>query len=450
MGTPSLPGLLLIIARPSFAVDANKSYYVRTKGFPLNDEISVNLTFNGPPHAVPTVPDGRGDPDRRPLQHRRTAGARSDVRSALRRRPDRLLHHRAQALRERRPGLAVRALHRTLEHGRRPDRLHADQRDPAAVPRHGAPRDPDLEPAFARIGYSHAIEVRDPPTDPALRSGRRPLQHRPLDHVGLPVVLGYSPHESDPDTGQIIRAEVVIDGESMRSIRLGYTNRVEPVQRARHAAYAYAPGPPLGAVDDLRLRGARDDGLGCDVASESADQAAVGMSELLVNPQVTKAAARTLRPGLAVRDGPARGRPHAGATAQFRGLDGLLVRAAPRPGVHRRARDHRVGDGLQPGQRRGAQRAASAPTSRPSWASTISGRSSTATQVECTRSLRGGLPMLQRIAAHSTDPGHAYGTDEDVIAPYDRIRGSRDSTCRAIRWRSTASSTRSTTTLQRT
>ena len=32
------------------------------KAFPRNDEISVNLTFNGPPRAVSTVPDGRGIP----------------------------------------------------------------------------------------------------------------------------------------------------------------------------------------------------------------------------------------------------------------------------------------------------------------------------------------------------------------------------------------------------
>jgi len=48
--------------RASFGVDATKSYYLSTKSFPLNDEISVNLTFNGPANALPTVPDGRGIP----------------------------------------------------------------------------------------------------------------------------------------------------------------------------------------------------------------------------------------------------------------------------------------------------------------------------------------------------------------------------------------------------
>jgi hypothetical protein len=59
---PSLPGLLVLTVRPSFAVDATKSYYLTTKAFPRNDEISVNLTFSGPPNALPTVPDGRGIP----------------------------------------------------------------------------------------------------------------------------------------------------------------------------------------------------------------------------------------------------------------------------------------------------------------------------------------------------------------------------------------------------
>ena len=59
---PSLPGLLVFSIRPSFSVDATKSYYLSTKAFPRNDEISVNLAFNGPPNALPTVPDGRGIP----------------------------------------------------------------------------------------------------------------------------------------------------------------------------------------------------------------------------------------------------------------------------------------------------------------------------------------------------------------------------------------------------
>jgi len=52
--------VLLLIARPSFSVDATKSYYRSTKAFPRNDEISVNLTFNGPANAMPTVPGASG------------------------------------------------------------------------------------------------------------------------------------------------------------------------------------------------------------------------------------------------------------------------------------------------------------------------------------------------------------------------------------------------------
>ena len=50
---PSVPGLLLVVSRPSYSVDATKSYYGITKGFPRNDEISVNLTFTGPPTRCP-------------------------------------------------------------------------------------------------------------------------------------------------------------------------------------------------------------------------------------------------------------------------------------------------------------------------------------------------------------------------------------------------------------
>src|SRR6185437_9044853 len=99
----------------------------------------------------------------------------------------------------------------------------------------------------------------------------------------------YSPHESDPDTGQIIRAEVVIDGESMRSVRLGYTNRVEPVERER--ASLYAPGTALQSASNARAGGDEQpiDVMTCDIADASTVQAAVGMSALLANPQVTAA-----------------------------------------------------------------------------------------------------------------------------------------------------------------
>ena len=59
-----------------------------------------------------------------------------------------------------------------------------------------------------------------------------------------PGFVAESPHVSDPDTGQIIRAEVVIDGESMRAVRRGYVDRVA----AGSAGPLRTPSPRLRRI----------------------------------------------------------------------------------------------------------------------------------------------------------------------------------------------------------
>ncbi len=211
--------------------------------------------------------------------------------------------------------------------------------------------------AFARIGHPHAIEVRDPPTDPSFDPDDARYNTVRWITSDSPTSSAYSPHESDPDTGQIIRAEVVIDGESMRSIRLGFTNRVEPVERER--ANLYAAGPPLQSAavspgDDEQPI----DVMTCDIADASTVQAAVGMSELLASPQVTSAereryAQQWLFATVLHEVGHTLGLRHnfLGSTEITRAPSFTTPRS-------RRRSDHRVGNGLQPRERGGAQRAA--------------------------------------------------------------------------------------------
>ena len=180
---PSLPGLLQLISRPSFSVDATKSYYLSTKAFPRNDEISVNLTFNGPPNALPTVPDGRGIPIG--VHYSIVAPPERDPKFVPRLADDRvgLLHHGAQAVRQRPSRFAVRALHRALEPRQRTDHVLFDERDPGGIPCHRTARHPRVE-RYVRKGRA---SERDRGEGSAVRTRlgprRRALHERSLDHV---------------------------------------------------------------------------------------------------------------------------------------------------------------------------------------------------------------------------------------------------------------------------
>ncbi len=85
--------------------------------------------------------------------------------------------------------------------------------------------------AFARIGHPHAIVVKDPPSDPNWDPDDARYTTVRWITSDQPDFSAYSPHVSDPDTGQIVRAEVVIDGESLRAIKSGYLERVLPAER---------------------------------------------------------------------------------------------------------------------------------------------------------------------------------------------------------------------------
>ncbi len=286
---PSLPGLLVISVRPTFSVDATKSYYVETKGFPRNDEISVNLTFNGPPRVVPTVPDGRGIPI--VVHYSIIAPPQADPSYVPRYADDRIGYFITARKHYGNDDLASpfqRFIERwNLESG--PIVFTLTNEIPPQYRETVKRAILTWNYAFARIGHPNAIEVRDQPADTAFDPDDARYNSVRWITSDSPTFSAYSPHESDPDTGQIIRAEVVIDGESMRSIRLGYTNRVEPVQRER--ASLYAPGPPLEATVAAAL--AADDRpidvMTCDIADSSTVQASIGMSELLSNPRVTAA-----------------------------------------------------------------------------------------------------------------------------------------------------------------
>jgi uncharacterized protein DUF4953/uncharacterized protein DUF5117 len=279
---PSLPGLLVLGMRASFAVDSTKSYYGLTKAFPRNDEISVNLAFNGPANALPTVPDGRGIPI--VVHYSVVAPPERDPRFVPRFADDRVGYF-ITARKRYGNDTATTPFERFVERwnlNNGPITFYLTDEIPVeyrATVRRGILAWND---AFAKVGHPNAIVVKDPPAE----AGWDPDDARYTTVRWItsdqPDFSAYSPHVSDPDTGQIIRSEVVIDGESLRSIKRGYVDRVIPAQRQRTNAYAM-----LGAAATADDDGAQTQE--CTLEEDSVAQAALGFQMLRSNPRATAA-----------------------------------------------------------------------------------------------------------------------------------------------------------------
>jgi hypothetical protein len=279
---PSIPGLLVIAMRPSFAVDATKSYYGETKTFPTNDEISVNLAFNGPPNALPTVPDGRGIPVG--VHYSIVAPPHSDSRFLPRYADDRVGYFITARKRYGNDAMAS-PIERFI------DRWNLDAGPITFYLTNEIPpeyRDTVRRAilawngAFARVGHPNAIVVKDPPTEPGWDPDDARYTTVRWITSDQPDFSAYSPHVTDPDTGQIIRAEVVIDGESLRAIKRGYVDRVSPLMRVRQNAFA---DPAEYVAEALSREGG--DGDVERFQEDSVVQAAIGTQLLMANPRAT-------------------------------------------------------------------------------------------------------------------------------------------------------------------
>ncbi|HEX3465962.1 MAG TPA: zinc-dependent metalloprotease [Candidatus Elarobacter sp.] len=416
---PSLPGLLLLISRPSFAVDPSKSYYRATKAFPRNDEISVNLAFNGPANAMPTVPDGRGIPIT--VHYSIVAPPERDPKFVPRLADDRIGYF-ITARKRYGNDAAASPFERFI------DRWNLDNGPITFYLTNEIPQEyrPTVRrgilawnEAFAKIGKPNAIVVKDPPSDPNWDPDDARYTTVRWITSDQPDFSAYSPHVSDPDTGQIIRAGVVIDGESLRSIKRGYVERVQPAQRARASAYALEFNRTgavalAGSDADAADAEAADQSQECSIEEDSVAQAALGTLLMIQNPRASAAdreryAQQWLYSTVMHEVGHTLGLRH-----NFQGSTAYSYTELHDPSFTRAhsttasVMDYTPANIAAPRERQ----ADYFPTKLGTydlWAIEYGYRA-----FPNVHSTADEAVPLARIASRSTEPGHAYGTDEDA------------------------------------
>lgn len=273
--TPSAPVLLLGgVPRAGFAVDATKSYLERTKALPANDEILASLAFSGPPGDLSGAPDARGV---RLRMHYSILEAPPKSNYVPRLADDRVgyfitAHKRFDD--DAAPTPFVRYVDR-WNFARGPVVYYLTREIPVRYK--PAIRTALLQwnAAFAKAGIPNAVEVRDQPADPAWDPDDARYSTVRWITSDRPGFAAYGPHIADPRTGEILRVEIVIDGESLRTVKRGYADQVTPLA---HARVDERTGLPLA---DRRFGGPCGDSDACDsFVQDSAELAAAGATAL--------------------------------------------------------------------------------------------------------------------------------------------------------------------------
>lgn len=241
LGGAQSPILILLGSpRPTYLVDPARSYFERTKAFPRNDELETSLTFAGPPGSVSSAaaPDARGI--RLRMHYSIVEPAQSDT-YIPRLADDRVGYFIAAHERfddDTRATPFVRYVDRwNFKNG--PIVYYLTDEIPGQYKPAIRAALMEWNHAFAAAGVPNAIEVRDQPSDPNWDpDDARYSTVRWITGTGF---AAYGPHVADPRTGEILRVEIVIDGEAMRAIKRGYVEQVLPARRGSVAADCAEP-----------------------------------------------------------------------------------------------------------------------------------------------------------------------------------------------------------------
>ncbi|MGP6158245.1 MAG: zinc-dependent metalloprotease [Vulcanimicrobiaceae bacterium] len=232
--------LLGAAARTTFAVDPTRSYFERTKAFPQNDELLASLAFVGPAGAsVAGAPDARGV---RLRMHYSIVNPPEASSYVPRLADDRIGYFTTDHKRFSDDSLrspVVRYIDR-WNFNRGPIVYYlTDEIPPQYKPTIRAAL-LAWNPVFAKAGVPNAIEVREQPKEPGWDPDDARYNAVRWITSDQPAFAGYGPHIADPMTGEILRAEIVIDGEALRSLKRGYTDQVAPLHPAAAAQPACA------------------------------------------------------------------------------------------------------------------------------------------------------------------------------------------------------------------
>lgn len=393
---PTIAGLLTISIRPSFSVDATRSYIVRTKALPKNDEILVNLTFGGPPGSISSVPDSRGVPIK---VHYSLIEAPNDG--------------YVPRLADDRVGYFVTARKR-LDDDDRPSPFlrYIQRRNMASSPQvFYLTKEIPLEyrdavrrgllawnGAFAKIGMPDAIEVKDAPEDPSWDPDDVRYSAVRWITSDRPNFGGMSMSLTDPRTGEILRTEIVIEGEAVRAIKRGYMQVVAPT------AYASTLAPVNDCADE-----------DCSFSWRFAERAALGtLMARLANPygphQVDKYAQDFVSSVVTHEAGHALGLEH-----NFEGHDAYTLAQLRDPaftrkhGISSSVMDYNAINLAPPGKPQGAFFQLK-PGPYDDWAIEYGYK----TVVPNVKDPAAELPQLRAIADRSTRHDLAFATDNDA------------------------------------